>query len=190
MNQVLDSISSLVIGGMVMLLLQGVMMNMRGTSSTNTLNTSVQMSMTSLNDVVENDFRKMGYNQPTSPDSAIRYADSSTIIVKGDFDNNGSVDSIRYMLGGLADPNALNPRARILYRRFNTSEQQIHLGVTRFSLSYYDSAGNQLTSVPCVARPSTIRTVRVCITMESTVPSDNAYPSVAWEEMFRPRNAK
>lgn len=190
MNQVLDSISSLVIGGMVMLLLQGVMMNMRGTSSANTLNTGVQISMTSVNDILENDFRKMGYNQLSAADSAIRYADSSTIVLRGDFDNNGSIDSIRYTLGTSQDPTALNPRARILYRKFNETQQEIHVGVTRFDLSYFDSAGNQLSSTPCVARPSKINLVKVSLGLESTVPNDNSYASVVWEEMFNPRNAK
>ena len=191
----LDKIFSMVVGTIMILSIQALIRNMNGSASDQSLNSIVQSNLLSVTNVIEDDFRKMGYNVSVPADSCIRYADSSTVIFKGDVDNNGMVDSLRYSLGPSTRSGNLNPHTRLLYRRFNNSEGSINLGITRFLFTYYDAAGNKMASVPSVAKPSLIRSIKVTLNIESIMPSklvanDTTYSCAAWEQLFKPRNLR
>ena len=190
MNNLLDTIFSMVIGGIVVILIQALLLSMRMTSGTQAMNTDTQTNLASVTDIIENDFRKIGYRITSPADSSIRYADTGKIIISGDIDNNGTVDSVRYYLGSVRPPANVNPRSRYLYRRVNTSEQIVNVGITRFYLVYYDSLGNQLTAVPSVSSPKRISSLRLMLNVESTFPYDTVYAGATYEQMFKPKNMR
>ncbi|MBI1805714.1 MAG: hypothetical protein HYR76_01530 [Ignavibacteria bacterium] len=196
MSSVLDNVFSLVIGGIVVVLLSSLMLNMRSSSASQTLNTVVQSNMTSLTSVIEYDFRKIGYKVPVPPaDSSIKYAGRDSIVVRGDADNDGTIDVVGYFIGKTKPANNINPRSRYLYRSVNGVTQAMNLGVTNFRLMYFDTSGIELTASPAVTNPSKIYSIKLAISMESAFPSqinknDTVYSYTTWEQTMRPRNLR
>lgn len=192
MNYLLDVVFSFIIGGIVVVLLQGLMFNMTRTAGSQTLETIAQSNVTTAADIVLNDLRKMGYGAPGSGDSAIIHADPNKIVMKGDLDDNGSYpDSVSYYLGTTKPSGNLNPRTRYLYRKWqNAAGQVMNLGVTQFQFTYYDRSGNQLVAVPCVGNPSQIRSIKLSIAAESIVPWEKTYAAASWEQVIKPLNLR
>ncbi|MBI1804523.1 MAG: hypothetical protein HYR77_08650 [Ignavibacteria bacterium] len=192
----IDSIFSVVIGGIIVLLLHGVMANLRSFAINQTMNTTTQTNMVAISDIVENDFRKAGYGTAKSPsDSGVVYARADSLVLRGDFDNNGTLDVIRYYITKVKPSSNVNPRTRMLYRVFNGVTQPINLGMTSLQFTFYDGAGVQLLASPSVSRSSQIRSIRLVATIESTRPSeitrhDTTYAYGKWEEVVRPRNLR
>jgi hypothetical protein len=190
MQVIYDIIGSIIIGGIILLMLLSFNSSVMEGSAVQTFNSIVQSNMTSVTDLVEYDFRKMGYRVGSVYDSAIVYADSSNIVMKGDLDNNGTVEKVAYYLDVAAKSGHVNPRSRILYRQVNgNAPQRINLGITQFRMKYYD-ANDALIAQNPVKAPSTIRSIRLLVTMESTSPYDTVYAGTTWERTITPKNLK
>jgi hypothetical protein len=189
MQVVYDILGSMIIGGMILVMVLGFNANIIEGAGMQTMKTTVQGNMTTLSNVLEYDFRKMGY-RVLSSDSAITYADTTMIVFKGDFDNNGSVDKMSYFLNNAKAPGTTNPRAKVLYREINgSSSSSINVGITRFRFTYYNSLGNQIAG-NVVANPKTIRTIKVSVNMETREPYDTSYSGVYWERFIKPNNLR
>src|ERR1041385_1366176 len=174
MNILLDVISSMIIGGIVLLMLVGFNSNLVQSACVQTLKVITQSNLTTVTNILETDFRKMGYGMFGTPDSAIAYADSNKIIFKGDFQNTGSVDTLIYSFNATVASGKKNPNTRVLYRTYipkgsTPSTQPINLGITRFRLWYYRDRDTILTGNPIPAT-SGIKTIKVAINVESTEP--------------------
>lgn len=190
MQVIYDIIGSIIIGGIILLMLVSFNSSVMEGSAIQTFNSIVQSNMTSVTDLIEYDFRKMGYRVGSIIDSGIVYADSSRILMKGDVDNNGTVESIAYYLDVAAKSGHVNPRSRILYRQVNGgAAQTINLGITRFRMAYYNRADSLIAENP-VKLPSRIRSIRLAINMESTSPYDTTYAGTTWERTITPKNLK
>src|SRR5258706_8435408 len=114
MNQTLDTIFSFIIGGIVVVLLLGQTLNLRSTSGSQSMNTTVQTNLTTVNDIIENDFRKIGYSLLKPPaDSGVVYARADSLVIKGDFNNSGTPAKITYFLSPTSH-GGMNPRTRVL----------------------------------------------------------------------------
>ncbi len=199
MGSLLDTISSLVIGGIVVLMLTGLMLNMRSAANNQTAGTNVQHSATTVGEILEHDLAKAGFNVRKPPaDSAIVYAGPDSLILRGDFTNSGTVSVLRYYLGKSKPANNVNPRTRYLYRDLNGKVRVINDGVTTFRCTYYDGAGTILPTAPSVARPSSVGAIRIAINFESTYPSeiisgkkaDSTFAYARWDEVIKPRNMR
>lgn len=192
MNNLIDVVCSFLLGGIVIALLQGLMVNMTSTAGEQTFETIVQSNLTTAADMVTSDFRRMGYGAPGAADSAILYADPQKIVFQGDLDNDGIFpDSLSYMLGDVRPAANTNPRTRYLFRRWrNQPPQPLNLGLTKFTLTYYDGAGNELPAVPRVAAPGSIRSVRIGIVVESISPWNGRVASASWEQVLKPLNLR
>lgn len=190
MQVIYDIIGSIIIGGIILLMLLSFNSSVMEGSAMQTFTTIVQTNMTSVTDLIEYDFRKMGYRVGSIHDSAVVYADSVRILMKGDIDNNGTVERIAYFLDVANKSGHVNPRSRILYRQVNGAPaQRINLGITRFRLAYYDRADQLITDNP-VKSPSRIRSIRLAINIESTSPYDAKYAGTTWERTITPKNLK
>jgi hypothetical protein len=190
MQVIYDIIGSIIIGGIILLMLLSFNSSVMEGSAIQTFNTIVQSNMTSVTDLIEYDFRKMGYRVGSVFDSAIVYADSAKIVMKGDIDNNGTVEKVTYYLDVAATSGHVNPRSRILYRQVNGgAAQRINLGITRFRMKYYDVNDALIAQNP-VQNPSRIRAIRLAINMESTSPYDTTYAGSTWERTITPKNLK
>jgi len=190
MQVVYDILGSIIIGGIILLMLLNFNASVMEGAALQTFTSIVQTNMTSLTDMVEYDFRKMGYRVGSGHDSAIVYADSNSILIRGDFDDNGTVESISYSFDPKKKSGHVNPRSRVLSRTVNgSSTQSINLGATRFRLAYYDAAGQLILENP-VKAPSRIRTIRLALNLESTSPYDTTYAGGTWERTITPKNLK
>ena len=189
----------MVLGGIILLMIVSFNGNITENAALQTFHTTVQSNLTTVTNIFEKDLRLLGYR--ITDTNKVSFADTSKIVFKEDFDDNGTVDSITYYLGTTRPPKTTNPRVRILYRQVNANGvQQLNLGVTRFRLWYYDVNGN-VASIP-----SKIRTIKVAFTIESpqpiirvmskasrsldaaTLPNDTTYSGAYWERTIRPRN--
>jgi hypothetical protein len=180
-STIFDIVTSTVIGGL--LLLMSLRLNAQAIE-TNAIyqgNLNLQQGLVALVDIVEYDFRKIGYcrdfTKISPPNIAVVSADSTSIKFLTDIPSNpndigdGIVDTVFYSLGTAAI-NANNPRERQLYRVVNgQSSTGWNLGVTRFALKYFDALGDTLTSP--VADPKLIYTLEVNLSLESPAPLTN-----------------
>ena len=195
MSILYDIVISVAIGGILLAMLVGFNGNIAEQATAQTVKLLAQTNLTTLTNVVEYEFRKMGYLVPKNTDSAIVYADSNKITFKGDFDNNGTVDMLTYSLNLTGSSGNANTKTRILYRTPNNQPASaINVGITRFRIWYYDRNGNPLTANP-LPRPSQVKYMRVGINLESTVPykaTREIYvtlnPGGCWEKIIRPKN--
>ena len=134
---------------------------------------------------MEDDLRKMGFG--VSDPAAITLADSAEIRFLADLGGDGLVDSLHYYAGSPAGASTTpNPADRVLYRVLNgAAPQGMQLGVTEFSLSYFDAEGDSL-ALPVT--PQDIRQIRVNLTVESTVAYDATYARAFAQLRLRPKN--
>ena len=192
MSPLLDLIFSFVIGSIVVALLNGLVLNLRSSAVDQSTTTSVQAEVTTLGDVVEHDFRQMGYRLAKPPgDSAIVYAGADSIRLRGDFDDDGVIDDLRWSIGRTTPSGNINPSTRFLVRRFNGAVQNMNLGATSLLFSYYDTSGAVVAAG--TSTPSRIASVRIAVSVASVAPSevtpgDTHYVKAGWETLVRPKN--
>lgn len=194
MNILLDIIGSAVVGGLVMLMIVGFRTNLSSTAEAQCFNQSVQENLRAGTDILESDFRKMGYR--ITDRNIIRDSRDTTMLFRGDFNNDQQIDSVRYYLGGTLSSSTRNPRIRPLYRVLMLSGQTpktARFDVTDFRLNYYDRNGNLNPAL------QDIRSIRVRLAMEGDFPVDSVwtgaswqrtYSGVSWERVLRPKNLR
>ncbi|HEY6191647.1 MAG TPA: hypothetical protein VI215_04885 [Bacteroidota bacterium] len=197
MHTLYDIIISVAIGGMILSMIVSFNGYIVQEGSAQTIKIMAQTNLTAITDILDNSLRKLGYGITVSSDSAILIADSNKIKFKGDFDNTGSVDTLTYFLSPTARTGNTNTSTRALYRTFNSQAAQfINVGMTSLRFVYYDAAGTPYTAYP-VSRPSLIKSFKVALNVESTVPykiKTEKYvklnPGVYWERAYKPKNLK
>ena len=183
MTYLFDVLGSIVIGGIILTMILGFNTNITEKSVTQMFNSIVQSNLTTVTNILENDFRKMGYFVFDS--LKIMLADTNKIIFKADLDNNRTIDTVGYYLSNTKDPTCVNPRARVLYRTTtNQGVQSIHLGITYFRLWYFDNQGFPTTNL------DQINSIKVAFNVESTAPYDTIYTGAYWERIIKPKNLR
>ncbi len=173
----IDIISSMLIGGL--LLLAALRMNDQATKTTFQCQTNltVQQNMTAVVQNIEWDFRKIGYcsdpKQTADPTRYILYGDQDSIAFVADLDNVGVLNTVKWYLGDYI--NGPNPRIRKLFRQVDgESPVQANLGVTEFSLEYFDATNNRIATVIAGAVPSP-QLIQLTIKTEPTAAYDTSY---------------
>jgi hypothetical protein len=179
-STIFDIVSSTVVGSLLLLIALRLNAQAVETNAIYQNNLNLQQSIVALVDVVEYDFRKIGYckdfHKIQPPNRAIRAADSTSIKFLTDCPSSpsdlgdGVVDTIYYYLGPTSElASTPNPRDRYLYRIVNgNTAKGWNLGVTQFRLTYYDALGD---SIPFpVPDPRLIYTMEINISLESAAP--------------------
>ena len=177
-STIFDIITSTVIGGMLLLIALRLNAQAIETNAIYQDNLNLQQGLVALVDIIENDFRKIGYckdwTKISPPNIAIVSADSNSIKFLTDIPANstdlgdGFVDTLYYYVGPPGG-NSNNPNEMPLYRIVNgNASQGWSLGVTRFSLKYYDTLGDTL-HFPIID-PKLIYTLEVNICLQSPAP--------------------
>ena len=204
MNQILDYIGSLIIGGIILIMIVAFNGNVLESSGVQVFKTTVQSNLTTVTDIIETDIRKMGYRVAMPVDSAITYADTSKIIFKGDFDDNGTIDSLQYYLSSNGSSLTNNPKDSVLYRKLNNNPAQpMFVGITKFKLRYYDRLDSLFTGNR-ISNPSLIKSLKLSISIESNdrildsrrgeylgnALNDTTYSGVYWERKIKPKNLR
>jgi hypothetical protein len=181
-REILEYLVSTIVSGTLFVSLLGFYVGIGDAESTQTFSSAVQQDLVSATGVIESDMQKIGYG---STDTAkVTLADTASVTFKSDIDADGTVDTVRYYIGG-STPGTLNAQSQILYRKINTQPAApVAGGVSGFRIWYFNSAGS-VTSVL-----SQIRSIRVRLTVQSSLGIDGTYPAVCWDRIIRPRNLR
>ena len=199
-STLLDLISSVVIGGLLLLIL----FRLNDAAVENNFvyggEAIAQSNLVEVVQLVEHDFRKIGYckdwDKIPDPSKSIKMATQNEIEFLTDEDNDGEIDIIKYYLGTTDElANTPNPNDKMLYRVVNgATPRGANLGVTQFDLFYFDAEGNQLTFPITV--PSAIYTMQINIKVEDVYGYDRKdsqenYASAFWRQVrLASRNLK
>ena len=186
-STILDIIGSMIIGGILL----SIAWRLSDTATEKTYNNSgdlsLQQNLATIAQMLEYDFRKIGYsadwNKLPDPTKAILYADSSSIKFLTDIDSDGNLDSIRYFLGPTSElTETENPRDRMLYRVLNDEVPGgSNLGVTEFRMVYYDALGDTIP-LPIVNNGE-ISSIEINVTVENTAAYDTLYSTAYWRQI-------
>lgn len=192
----MDIIGSMIIGGILMM----IAWRLSAAASEKTYNNSgeltIQQNLLNIAQMVEFDFRKIGYvktwtavmdprtNGRFDPTQAIVYADSNRIKFYTDlWPYDGILDSLEYYVGPTSECTSTpNPRDRILYRiENNDAPVASNLGVTQFRLTYYD-VDNDSIPTP-VLDPTLIQNIEINLTIEDVAAYDEKYSNAFWKQI-------
>lgn len=179
-STIFDIVSATVVSSVLLLMALRLNAQAIETNAVYQNNLNLQQSIVALVDVVESDFRKIGYckdyKKIQPPNTAIVSADSHAIKFLTDIPSSpgdigdGVVDTIYYSLGDTSELSSTpNPHDRYLYRIVNgNAAKGWNLGVTQFSLRYYDALGDTIPFP--VPDPRLIYTMEINISLESPAP--------------------
>jgi len=195
-STILDILGSTLVGGMLLMILFRVN---DATVENNYMyggELVVQQNLVAVVELLEFDFRKIGYCEDweklSNPLLYIISADSNRIKFRTDVDSDGIVDSLTYYTGTTSELSMTpNPRDKFLYRvENNETPKGSNLGITQFHMVYYDALGNKL-SYP-VTSPDLIQMIEINIRVEDVYGYDTAnenkedrdmYASAFWKQI-------
>ena len=183
MSIILDIMSSVIIGGIIMVIIVGIIANMSQSSYEKYETVRTESNRIVLARQIEFDLEKIGYH---AVKPAIQGADSLSIWFNADIYNDGIVRGIRYYLGSPLEAMVMktrNPRDRVLYREeVGKTPTVYNYGVTDLRFVYYDSTGKP------TANRSLIRAIDVQLTLETQEPINSRYAGFTWQKLFYPMN--
>jgi hypothetical protein len=185
-STLLDIIASIIIGGILMMITWRLSDAATEKTYNNSGELSLQQNLATTAQILENDFRKIGYcsdwNKFPDPSKAIVFADTS-IIYLTDIDSDTNMDSIHYYLGPTSELTSTpNPRDRLLYRvKNNETPLASNLGVTRFKLIFFDAIGDTIN--PPITTAGSITSIEINLTVESVAAYDEKYSSAFWRQI-------
>ena len=186
-STILDILVSIIIGGIIM----SIVFRLSDAATEKTYNNSgelaLQQNLSTVAQIIENDFRKIGYctdwNKLPDPSKAILFADTSAIKFLTDIEADGELDSIFIYLGSTSELLATeNPRDRILYRVIkDEAPVQSNLGVTQFYMVYYDVLGDTIY-LP-ILNNGEISSIEINLTVENVAAYDENYSKAYWRQI-------
>ncbi|MBM2840127.1 MAG: hypothetical protein HW412_655 [Bacteroidetes bacterium] len=186
MTSIIDLVGSTIIGATVIGVLIAIMFLLSASSQEITAEVNVQETMADFVKTVQWDFAKIGNR--VSSGSGLLVASADMVIFRGDIDNNGTIDTVAYLKGKPAQRTGTpNPRDfmlyRLIYKAGRPDTTRMGMGLTNFTLSYFDSTG------AVTSNPSLVRGLNIAASLESPYSTtDNQYPGVAWQSTIYPRN--
>ena len=186
-NVILDILGSVVIGGILLLSMANV--NEKSTENLyrGSTNLAAQTNLATIVQILETDFRKIGYcadwQQIPTPTEAILYADSVSIRYLTDVQSDGIVDTMFYYIDHSTDiPETPNPRDRYMYRVVNNEAPVgVNLGVTQFKMTFFNALGTELTFP--LADPREIYTMQIDISVEDVAAYNQEYQTIFWRQI-------
>lgn len=185
----IDIAGSAIVGGILLLTL----FRMNDNATQNTYNFGgeliLQENMVTTVEVIEYDFRKIGYCENPfkilDPSRAILKADTSSITYLTDVDFDGKVDTVKYDLGSADELTSTpNPNDKMLYRIVNGNSTGVNLGVTYFKIRYFDVLNNELT--PPLSVPTGIASMQIDVEVQNTAAynaGENPYRQAFWRQI-------
>ncbi|MFZ1978895.1 MAG: hypothetical protein WAV76_13155 [Bacteroidota bacterium] len=174
-SSLLDIIGSFIIGGLILLLTRGMQLGAVENQFVYNSSVNLQINLVTLTTRMEDDFRKIAYCQNSEispPSNAVLYADTSRFRFEGDFNNDGSIDSMEYLLGP-PDVNSGNPLIRTVVRNYWPKgsaliTDSIRLGVTQFNFQYKtQNTDSTILATPVNLSKYAVGMIEVTITLQS-----------------------
>jgi hypothetical protein len=186
-STILDILGSMIIGSILLSITLRLNDSATGKTYNNSAELSLQENMATVAQIIETDFRKIGFcadwNKFPDPSKAVIFADEASIKYLTDIDSDSNMDSVLYYLGPTSELlSTPNPRDRMLYRIVNNEAPKTsNLGVTQFRLVYFDALGD--TIPPPITTPGLITSVEINLAVESVAAYDTAYSSAFWRQI-------
>lgn len=170
------------IGGMVLLTIFSMNVEILETNSLNSLGRMAQENLGEIVSIIDYDFKKIG-NQVTRTSSALIAVSDSTISFLADIDQDQSIDTIAYRVGPASETASTdNPSDRLLYRSVNGTEFDVGLGITQWQLSYFDEDMGSTMAL------DSIRVIELSLTVETIYGYNEQYGRASWSTQFAPKN--
>jgi len=133
---------SFVIGGIVLLSLMYIYFRFTDINHSQVINEFTESSMTSLADVLDYDFSKVGYRVNSNP--KVSSLNDSSIVYLADLDNNGSADSVKYFVQNTNG-------TKYLVRRTTISQiRESKIVISSFQVRGYDSLNNATLTLSAI----------------------------------------
>lgn len=171
MSVILDIISSMMIGGIILLIVFNA--NIITTESWMSMNNTmlVQEMLVSTTSLLEGELRNMGYNV-TPENLVVIEAQDTSIKFLSDLNRPGqpgfgTPDELHYYLGPPGEVNFMNQKVRKLYRRVNQKTPAAIGFVTKFSLHYRTQSGVLLTTPVIPSELSMVYEVEIEIEVQN-----------------------
>jgi len=146
-STIVDIIGSFFVAGI--LLLMGLSLNASSNEvrATYSGNYNLQANLTTLVEMLQTDFRKIGYCRVwQNMSNPIQDAEANKIIFRADLYNTGTVNTVTYYTGPTSELNDTpNPSDFYLYRKVDGgTPTKMNFGTTQFSLAYRDASDSAL----------------------------------------------
>jgi hypothetical protein len=196
---IVDMIGSLLVFGWLLLMTLHVNTANDENVQTYSGDLLVQENLVAVTQLLEYDFRKIGFckepNNLPDPTKAILLADTASIRFLTDVDfgsgPDGIVDSVYYYLGPTSELSQTpNPRDRYLYRVVNSATPKgANLGITSFSMKYFDRNGVPIATPVTGAALQQIQTIQITLSVENVYAStvvettNKQYSSAFWQQV-------
>ena len=173
---------SFIIGGMVLMTIFGMNVEILETSSLNFLGTTAQENAVEISTILEYDLKKIGYGVSRDSTALISISDSS-ISFLADIDQAMLIDTIAYRLGSTSEPSMTdNPDDRFLYRSVNGIEYDVALGITSLDLDYYTE------NMSTTSHLDSVRIIQVSFSVGTTYGYNENYGRASWSGQIAPKN--
>lgn len=144
MSALFDVIASMLFGGTLFMIVLTANDIASENQSTYNGDMMVQEMLTSTAQLVEGEFRNMGFGVPEH-NRTITYADSTAINFLSDLNRDGNIDTIKYSLGNTGELlDTQNEMDRFLKRKVNGGQTMNVGAVTTFRLQYHTREGELL----------------------------------------------
>ncbi len=167
MTALIDVISSMIFGGTLFLIILTANDVAYETQSTHNGDMLVQELLTNTAQLVEGEFRNMGYGVPER-EPTLRYASQSAVAFLCDVDRDGTVDTVKYSLGDtLERADTENELDRFLKRQVNNGPVMNVGAVTVFRLAYLTREGTILPVPVPFSRLPEIHMVEVTMEVQN-----------------------
>jgi len=186
-STILDILGATILGGILLVMLNGLNERAVETNIIYSSDKHLQLETVRLADLIETDFRRIGYCEDPSKLSdttkIIISADTSQIKFLTDIDRDGIPDSLEYFVSDTSSLSVTkNPRDRILYRKINKQlPLNISSNITRFYLRYFDALNEEISSP--VSNPRLISSMEVSFKIEDSEAYDEQYSEAYWQQV-------
>jgi len=186
-STILDILGATILGGILLIMLNGLNERAVETNIIYSSDKHLQLETVRLADLIETDFRRIGYCEDPSKLSdttkIIISADTSQIKFLTDIDRDGIPDSLEYFVSDTSSLSVTkNPRDRILYRKINKQlPLNISSNITRFYLRYFDALNEEISSP--VSNPRLISSMEVSFKIEDSEAYDEQYSEAYWQQV-------
>lgn len=170
------------IGGMVLLTIFSMNVEILETSSLNSLGQMAQENVGEIVSIIDYDFKKIGHRVPRTSTALLAVTDT-TISFLADIDQDEVIDSVAYRVGSASEASSTdNPDDRYLYRTVNGVEYDVALGITSWELHYFNE------DMGSTSAADSIRVIRVTFTVGTMYGYNEQYGSASWSGQFAPKN--
>lgn len=197
MNLLFDIFGSVVIAAMLFMLMVKLELFSNQNSYSSDTELQVLQNTKTLAEIIDYDFRKIGYRHNKSISASIIKADSTEIQFYSDIDTSGTVDVVRYYISDSTHSTGTsNPKDIILNRTINGSNLMSgpSLGLVKIRFTYLNKNQDKISYNLTNTYLDSIRYVKTEMWIESSEAvadafSDSSrYAVTYWEFTIYPRN--